>query len=367
MRSDMKKALFLLATALLLPLTASAASVDVAALRAYVLKALEKCPDSKLEFKPMQYGGPAGFQMFEATLTSSDKHCGRHVYVLVSPVTQQVLLGTVFALDPGPSVEVKVSGKASELLQTQIRTQIVGFPLPDGLRAVSMTKETQFGPFAYHGFVDSSGSFLIVGSRGNLKVDPGQSLIEALNSGGGGVRRGNKESKVEIIELSDFQCPTCGRAHKKVEPLIEKNLKKVNYLRIDLPLFEHHEWSLNAALGARAMNKVAPAEYWKYVNFVFENQEAIGKTEFDTVLKDFCSDHSIDYAKVEKIYKSPTERAALMEQVSRAFDNGINSTPTYIINGQVLGFGPEGNFTIDSIKKALGVPIEAAPKATKGK
>lgn len=355
MRSDMKKALFLLATALLfLPLTASAAGVDVAALRAYTLKSLEKCPDSKLDFKPVTYGGPAGFQMFDATLSSSDKNCGRHVYILVSPVTGQVLIGTVFPLDPAPGgVEARVSAKASELLQNQIRAQIVGFPLPDGLRAVSMMKDTQYGPFGYHGYVDSTGSFLIVGSRGNLKVEPGKSLVEALNSGGGGVRRGNKTSKIEIIELSDFQCPTCGRAHKKVEPIIEKNLKKVNYMRIDLPLFEHHEWSLNAALGARAINKVAPAEYWKYVNFVFENQEAISKTDFDTVLKDFCTDHSIDYAKVEKIYKSKEERAALMEQVSRAFDNGINSTPTYIVNGQVLGFGPEGTFTIDNIKKAL--------------
>ncbi len=338
------------------------------AVRAYTLKSLEKCPDSKLDLKPAQNGGPAGFEMFDATLTSSDKNCGRHVFVLVSPVTQQVLIGTVFPLAAGPSTEARVSALASELLQTQIRTQVISsFPMPDGIRAVSMIKDTQFGPFAYHGFLDSTASFLIVGSRGNLKVDPGRSLVDALNTSGAGVHRGNRDSKVEIIELSDFQCPTCGRAHKKVEPLIEKNLKKVNYTRLDLPLFEHHEWSLFAALGARAINKVAPAKYWDYVNFVFGNQETIGqeftsKQEFDTVLKDFCSDHDIDYAKVEKIYKSPQERAQLMDQTSHAFDNGINSTPTYIVNGQVLGYGPEGTYTINSIRQVLGLPPEAAPK-----
>jgi protein-disulfide isomerase len=362
MRSDMKKLVIASCLALAFPLAASAA-VSVDAVRTYALKYLEKCPDPKLELKPVQNGGPAGFQMFDATLTSSDKNCGRHVYILVSPVTQQVLVGTVFPLAAGPSTEARISALASDLLQTQIRTQIVSsFPLPDGIRAVSMFKDTQFGPFAYHGFIDSTASFLIVGSRGNLKVDPGRSLVDALNSSGAGVHRGNKDSKVQIIELSDFQCPTCGRAHKKVEPIIAKNLKKVNYTRLDLPLFEHHEWSLYAALGARAVNKVAPAKYWDYVNFVFENQEAIGKTEFDTVLKDFCNDHDIDFAKVEKIYKSPQERAQLMEQVSNAFDNGINSTPTYIINGQVMGYGPEGTFTINSIRQVLGLPPEAAEK-----
>jgi protein-disulfide isomerase len=367
MRSDMKKLVIASCLALAFPLAASAA-VNVDAVRAYTLKSLEKCPDSKLDLKPVQNGGPAGFQMFDATLTSSDKNCGRHVYILVSPITQQVLIGTVFPLAAGPSTEARVSALASDLLQTQIRTQIVSsFPLPDGIRAVSMYKETPFGPFAYHGFIDSTSSFLIVGSRGNLTVDPGRSLVEALNASGAGVQRGNKASKVEIIELSDFQCPTCGRAHKKVEPLIEKNLKKVNYTRLDLPLFEHHEWSLFAALGARAINKVAPAKYWDYVNFVFGNQETISqeftsKSEFDTILKDFCSDHDIDYAKVEKIYKSPQERAQLMEQTSHAFDNGINSTPTYIVNGQVMGFGPEGTFTINAIRVALGLKPEPPPK-----
>jgi protein-disulfide isomerase len=339
----------------LLPLCASAAAPDLTAIRTYTLRALEQCPDTKLDLKPVLNGGPAGFVMYEATMTSSDKDCGRHVFVMVSPVTQQVLIGTVFMLPPGNSLDARVASLAGELLQSQIHvTSGGGFPPPDGLRAVSMVKETKFGPFAYHGFVDSTGSFLIVGSRGNLRIDPGKSLLDALNVDTA-VQRGSKKAKVEIVELSDFQCPTCGRAHKKVEPIIAKNLSKVNYHRIDLPLFEHHEWSLPAALGARAIQRVAPSQYWKYVDFVFQNQEAIGKTEFDTVLKDFCTDHDVDWAKVQAIYKSPAETAALMEQISRAFDNGINSTPTYIINGQMIGFGPEGTNTINQIKKALGV------------
>jgi protein-disulfide isomerase len=348
-----KRLLILAATLAFLPLCAHAAT-DVSALRAYTLKALQKCPDSQLAFNPVANGGPAGFLMYDATLSSSDKACGRHVYVLYSPVTRQVLIGTVFLLEPGTSMEARVAKLATELLSARIRATVGGFPLPDGLRAASMVKDTAFGPFTYHGFVDSTGNYLIVGSRGSLSVDPGQSLRESLNTTTSGVQRGNKKSQIEIIELSDFQCPTCGRAHKKVEPLIEKNLSKINYTRLDLPLFEHHEWSLFAALGARAIQKVAPKQYWTYVNFVFENQETIGKTEFDTVLKDFCGDHEIDWKKVEKIYKSPQEKSALLEQVSRAFDNGINSTPTYIVNGQMMGFGPEGTFTIDAIKKAIG-------------
>jgi protein-disulfide isomerase len=340
----------------LFSLSLFAAGVDVAAIRAYTQKALQKCPDAKLDFNQVQSGGPISFVMFEAKLESSDKNCTQHKYVLYSPVTQQILICNVFELPAeGGSVEGRIASLSSQMLNANITAKVGGLPLPDGLRAVSMTKQTKLGPFSYHGFVDGSGSFLIVGERGNLREEPGLALRKALNVDVVGVHRGSKTSKVEIIELSDFECPTCARAHKKVEPIIEKNMSKINYTRIDLPLFEHHEWAIYAALGAHAIQKVAPAKYWSYVNFVFENQETIGKTEFATVLKDFCTDHDINWEAVKKIYLSPTERQAILEQVSRAFDVGVNSTPTYIVNGQMMGFGPEGEFTIAEIKKAIGV------------
>ena len=45
-----------------------------------------------------------------------------------------------------------------------------------------MTKQTACGPFNYHGFVDASERFLIVGSRGNLLIDPAKTLPESLNA-----------------------------------------------------------------------------------------------------------------------------------------------------------------------------------------
>lgn len=349
----MKRLAFSIALALT-PVLASAATADINTIRAYTLKALQKCPNPNLQLKPIQNGGPMGFMLYEATLISTDESCNRHVYVLYSPVTQQILIGTIIPLNGSQgAVESRISAVASQMLNADIRTEVSRLPLPDGLHAVTMTKLSKQGPFSYHGYVDLSGSFLIVAQRGNLQKDPGLSLREALNVDTKGVHRGNSKSKVEIIELSDFECPTCGKAHKKVEPIIAQNLSKIRYTRLDLPLFEHHEWSVNAALGAHAVQKVAPAKYWAYVNFIFENQEAIGKTDFDTVLRDFCSDNDINWKAVEKYYRSPEEKTAILEQVSRSFDVGINSTPTYIVNGQMMGFGPEGTFTIEAIKKAI--------------
>ena len=305
----------------------------------------------------MGAGGPSGFVVYTLTQESADSSCQRKAYMLFSAATSQVLIGTIFTLDQStrPVVD-RVTDVAGAALKEKVVTTIAPFPLPDGIHAVSIMKQSKEagGGFTFHGFLDASNNYLIVGTRGNLRSDPGQTLVDSIGLAGA-VRRGNPKAQVRIIELSDFQCPTCGRAHKKVEPIIAKNLSKVDYYRLDLPLFEHHEWALNAALGARALARVAPAKYWTYVNFVFENQETIGKQQFDTVLKNFVEDHDVNWKAVEKIYRSPAEKSSLIEQVSRAFDNGIISTPTYIVNGQILGFGPEGTFTIDAIKKAIGV------------
>ena len=116
-------------------------------------------------------------------------------------------------------------------------------------------------------------------------------------------------------------------------------------------------------LYARAIQRVAPAKYWSYVNFVFANQETIGKAgSFDKTLQNFCEDNDIDWSRVEKIYRSQTDRTALLDQVSRSFDVGVASTPTYILNGQMIGYGPSGTFTTSAIKSALGIADAKPPR-----
>jgi protein-disulfide isomerase len=353
----MKRAL--LATVLaILPLCASAQKAPTlnAALTDFATRSLPKCPDEKVTVSPLGQVGPTGFVLYTLSQESSDPSCQHKAYMLHSPATGQVLIGTIFTLpQDGKPVATRVAQVASEALKEPIAAIVAPFPLPDGIHAVSMEKQAKgVTGFSYHGYVDGSNGYLIVGTRGNLNSDPGKTIIDSIGLAGA-THRGNPKAHVQIIELSDFECPTCAKAHKKVEPIIAKNLDKVDYYRLDLPLFEHHEWALNAALGARALSKVSPGKYWTYVNFVFENQETIDKQPFDKVLQNFCEDHDANWKAVEKIYHSPAEKKALVEQVSRAFDNGILSTPTYIINGQILGFGPEGTFTIEAIKKAIGV------------
>ncbi len=339
------------------------AADQIATLREYAGKVLPRCPAGVLTVEPVQGGGPANFNAYVASVRSDDKYCGTQKYLLYSPKTQQVLIGSVIPVEnDGRLIGQRLTDKATELLGKKMKATVAPFPLQDGIKSVSITRDTPYGSFNYAAFVDQSEQFLIVGFRGSLLTEPAKTLRETLGAATA-ARRGS--GKVEILELSDFQCPTCASAHEKLEPLIQKNLGKMNYVRIDLPLFEHHEWSLSAAMGARAIQRVAPAKYWQYVDYVFKNQETIGKRKFDEVLKEFAEDHDINWTALQKIYASKTERQTLLDQVSRAFAAGIASTPTFIVNGQIMGFGPEGAFTIDAIKSAIGIAAPVVKKTGK--
>ncbi len=347
---------------------AGAQSVDPnAPLKAYAEKVLPRCPGGNLVLEPQAGAAPTGFAIFTVTVRSSDQYCGSKKYLIYSKTTQQVVIGSIIQLpkDARP-VATRISQEASSRLGKPVTANIAPFPLPDGLKSVSITRDTPFGPFSYLGFLDSSERFLIIGFRGLLTNDPAKVLRDALGTSAG-ARRGNPASKVEILELSDFQCPTCANAHAKIEPFIQKSLSKITYVRLDLPLFEHHDWAVQAAMGARAIQRVASTKYWAYVDYIFKNQEQIGtRGNFDGVLKDWIEDNDVSWDAVNKIYANRTERTALLDQVSRAFAVGIASTPTFIVNGQIMGFGPEGQFTIDAIKNAVAkAPAAAAKKSTK--
>ena len=361
----MKRALLVLSLLLvsLVPSTAEAQRLaDITtSLRDYATKVLPRCPGGALTLEPVGAAGPANFTTYVVTLRSSDKYCGTQKYLMHSPKTGQILVGQVVPLPvDGRPAAARISEQATQMLNKQVKATVSPFPLPDGIKAVNISRETEFGPFSYHGFVDQSEKFLIVAFRGSITTDPAKSLRDSLGLTAA-AKRGT--GKVEILELSDFQCPTCAHAHEKLEPLIKQNLGKMSYTRLDLPLFENHEWAIHAAMGARAIQRVAPTKYWQYVDYVFKNQEQIGKRKFDDVLKEWLEDNDVAWAPIQKIYASKAERTALLEQVSRAFAIGVASTPTFIVNGQIMGFGPDGTFTIDAIKSAIGA-TSAAPKKT---
>ncbi|HUP63687.1 MAG TPA: thioredoxin domain-containing protein [Thermoanaerobaculia bacterium] len=345
----MKRALLLL-VCLLTPSLFAADGVDPK-LTTFVEQAMTICPDSKVALEKVTDPSPGGFTTYRVTHTSSIPTCGRQTYAMVSK-SGHVVVGDITPLAPDSRpVNERVRDLATRMLRKNVDVK-VGPAGPDGLRPTTFGANGPEGNFTLSGFLEPTDRYLIVGARGKLGQDPGTSLIKAVTENGS-MTRGKKGSKITIVEISDFQCAACRQMHETLEPLIEKNLDRIEYRRVDLPLYNFHDWTLKAAVGSRAIQKIAPEKYWDYVNYLFANQTQIKVATLDSILQSFAEINDIDWATFSALYNSPVERQAVLRDVGVIFDHGIFSTPTYIVNGRKIFYGENGSHLEKHLKEIL--------------
>src|SRR3954463_10933102 len=131
----MKRVLMATAVALL-PFCAQAQmapSLGVA-LKNFATRSLAQCPDQRVAVDPVGATGPTGFTLYTLTQESSDSSCQRKTYLLFSPSTSQVLIGTIFTLDQkNMTVVAKIEEVAGAALKSKVVATIAPFPLPDGI------------------------------------------------------------------------------------------------------------------------------------------------------------------------------------------------------------------------------------------
>ena len=312
-------------------------------LQAYLEKTLTVCPGAQTVLETVDVEGPRNFDAYRISMTSSIENCRERAFALHSPATGQVISGQIIPLEPSPKPTAE---KVEELLETRMKldaqSRILDEKLPDGVKRVKITKASPAGDVTFYGYLDASEQFFILGRRGNVSENPKTTLFEALDIANAATR-GPKNAQIEILEISDFQCPACARAHQILEPYVEKQGDRIHYLRLDLPITDFHDWSMNAALGARAIEKIAPKHYWSYVDYIFANQPNITADSIDQVVRDFVDGVGIDWKTFQRHYESPSERDRLNRQTGRAFENNIFATPTILVNGRTLYYGENGS------------------------
>lgn len=160
---------------------------------------------------------------------------------------------------------------------------------------------------------------------------------------------GDQNAKISIVEYSDFQCPFCGRFQKTVSaPLIEAYVKtgKANFVYKHMAfLGPESAWSAVASECAADQGK-----FWEYHDLLFarqngENQGAFNKDK----LIGFGKELGLDPARFDKCVQNDEtlDRVRADTQEGQAY--GVNSTPTFFINGQPI----VGLASFDSLKAIL--------------
>jgi protein-disulfide isomerase len=126
-----------------------------------------------------------------------------------------------------------------------------------------------------------------------------------------------------------------------VEPKLYREYVEDGTLRIEWRDFPYRgQESVNAAVAARAAQ--AQGRFWEYHDLLYENQFS-GFS--DENLMSFAKVAGLDTRRFEDDYESGRYAGAVQADFQEGQSIGVNGTPTFFINDQVLvGLQPLGVF-----------------------
>jgi len=153
-----------------------------------------------------------------------------------------------------------------------------------------------------------------------------------------GPSRGAEKAPVTIVEFSDYECEFCGRAEATVRTLLEKYPGKVRlvYRNYPLSIHPHAAKAAEAALCAGEQGR-----YWEMHALLFANQKALEPAD----LKKYARTVPLDPEAFDRCLDSGRMAAALETDRKAGESLGLNSTPSFFVNGRlVAGAQPPEKF-----------------------
>ena len=199
--------------------------------------------------------------------------------------------------------------------------------------------------------VSADGRWFMKAEPIDLSVDPVDAVLAKIKITADDPSRGPKDAKVTIVEYSDFQCPYCAKANTILEEEVLKQYgDKVRFVYKQFPLIQIHPWAEAASIVGLCVNKISGTDaYWKYHSAVFAKAEGIEAEDANDKLLAIAKDAGADQAKVKECLDKGETKAAIAAAMAEAESIGVNSTPTFFVNGKRLA----GAVPLDQFKSII--------------
>jgi protein-disulfide isomerase len=133
-------------------------------------------------------------------------------------------------------------------------------------------------------------------------------------------------SKVMLIEFSDFECPFCGPYARETLPRIRRELidrGKVGYAFANFPLDHIHHSAMRAAQAAKCASK--QGKFWEMHDLLFSNRQKITS---DPALSS-ASELRLDVTRFQACLESAALEVRNSIELGRALD--VTATPTFFL------------------------------------
>jgi protein-disulfide isomerase len=184
--------------------------------------------------------------------------------------------------------------------------------------------------------------------------------VPASTPTGGNTPADKEGAPVVIVKFNDYQCPACGQTYAEYKPLEDKFAQshpgQVQWVTRDFPLeqecnsavtTEFHASACEAAAAVRLAREHGTAEVLE--KWIYDNQPALTPQLVRQAARDVgkVTDFDARYAATLELVKA---------DVSLARQFGVQSTPTFLINGVKI----EGGLPIQYFEQAIAFELQRA-------
>jgi protein-disulfide isomerase len=164
---------------------------------------------------------------------------------------------------------------------------------------------------------------------------------------------GAEGAPVVVVEYADFQCPYCeqfatGAARQLKEDYVDQGQVRFVFRHLAF-LGDESTWAAEASECANEQDR-----FWEYHDKIYEeqageNQGAFGKDN----LKRFAAELGLDTEQFDQCLDSGAMRSVVREEVKEAQRRRISSTPSVLVNGQLIQNGSNYQVLQAAVEAAL--------------
>lgn len=163
---------------------------------------------------------------------------------------------------------------------------------------------------------------------------------------------GDPNAPIEIVEYSSLTCPHCKHFHTEILPDLKKNYLDTGRAKLVYRDFPFDQLGLVAAILARC---APPSRYFQFLDVLFQNQE---KWSRDADPMKALTRIGTLGGLSEADFRACTENRAIVDGVLQTrLEAGnryqVNSTPTFIINGEKRIVGSQPYKVFDDLLRKL--------------
>lgn len=159
---------------------------------------------------------------------------------------------------------------------------------------------------------------------------------------------GPANAKVTIVEISEFQCPYCGKVQPTLNELRTEYGNKIRWAYKNMPL-EFHPQARPAAYAAMAAHQ--QGKFWEFSKKLWAGQATLNEELYVKSAKEL----KLDMAKFDADRKSAKIKAIVDADLKQAGEAGASGTPFFVINGK----GVSGALPKDVFKKIIDEELAA--------